>query len=97
MLAQVLLNRRFAKSILTGRDVKPWSWADTWPVARVEVPRLYKSAIVLAGASGQSLAFGPGHWSARRRLVSRARRSIPPTAIPISLFSEMWLPATKFW
>ena len=29
-------------------------------VARVSVPRLGKSAIVLAGASGQALAFGPG-------------------------------------
>ena len=30
-------------------------------MARVEVPRLGKSEIVLAGASGQALAFGPGH------------------------------------
>jgi sortase A len=41
--------------------VKPWAWADTWPVARISVPRLGRSAIVLAGASGQALAFGPGH------------------------------------
>jgi sortase A len=40
--------------------VKPWAWADTWPVARIEVPRLGRSAIVLAGSSGQALAFGPG-------------------------------------
>ena len=58
--AQVLLNRAFAETILTGKDVKPWPWADTWPIARVEVPRLGRSAIVLAGASGQALAFGPG-------------------------------------
>ena len=44
----------------TGHDVKPWSWADTWPVAKVSFPRLRKSAIVLAGSSGQALAFGPG-------------------------------------
>jgi sortase A len=30
-------------------------------VARIEVPRLHRSAIALAGASGQALAFGPGH------------------------------------
>ena len=41
--------------------VKPWSWADTWPVARIEVHALGASAIVLAGSSGQALAFGPGH------------------------------------
>ena len=60
MLAQVLLERAFAQALATGTPVKPWSWADTWPVARVAVPRLGKSAIVLSGASGQALAFGPG-------------------------------------
>ena len=60
-LAQVLLQRAFAASVATGHDVKPWSWADTWPVARIEVPRVGASAIVLAGSSGQALAFGPGH------------------------------------
>jgi sortase A len=30
-------------------------------VARIEVKRLHASAIVLAGSSGQALAFGPGH------------------------------------
>jgi sortase A len=61
LLAQVLLERAFAATLATGEDVKPWSWADTWPVARVSVPRLGRTAIVLAGASGQALAFGPGH------------------------------------
>jgi sortase A len=60
-LAQVLLERAFEKTIATGRETKPWSWADTWPVARIEVRRLHASAIVLAGSSGQALAFGPGH------------------------------------
>lgn len=61
LLAQVLLERAFTKSIATGHPVKPWRWADTWPVARIEVKRLHASAIVLAGSSGQALAFGPGH------------------------------------
>ncbi|MDK4718472.1 class GN sortase [Rhizobium sp. CNPSo 3968] len=60
-LAQVLLERAFAESVTSGLLVKPWSWADTWPVARIEVPRLGVSAIALNGASGQALAFGPGH------------------------------------
>lgn len=60
-LAQVLLERAFDRSIATGQAVKPWSWADTWPVARIEVRRIGASAIVLEGASGQALAFGPGH------------------------------------
>jgi sortase A len=60
LLAQVLLDRAFTRSLATGAPVKPWSRADTWPVARVEVPRIGKSAVVLAGSSGQALAFGPG-------------------------------------
>ncbi len=64
MLAQVLLHRAFNATIATGRDVKPWSWADTWPVARIDLPRLGAHAIVLAGSSGQALAFGPGHVEA---------------------------------
>ncbi len=61
VLAQVLLERAFAKTIATGHPTKPWSWADTWPVARIEVKRIHASTIVLAGSSGQALAFGPGH------------------------------------
>jgi sortase A len=31
------------------------------PIARLEIPRLDRAAIVLEGASGQAMAFGPGH------------------------------------
>src|SRR5436190_24150836 len=61
LVAQVLLERAFTNTVTTGRETKPWSWADTWPVARIEVKRIGASAIVLAGSSGQALAFGPGH------------------------------------
>ena len=61
LVAQVLLERAFEKAVATGRETKPWSWADTWPVARIEVKRIHASTIVLAGSSGQALAFGPGH------------------------------------
>ena len=61
LLAQVLLECAFDETITSGHTVKPWPWADTWPVARIEVPRLHASTIALAGSSGQALAFGPGH------------------------------------
>lgn len=61
LLAQVLLERAFNTTLATGRPTKPWSWADTWPVARIEVERIHARAIVLSGSSGQALAFGPGH------------------------------------
>jgi sortase A len=57
----VLLERAFDQAIATGRATKPWSWADTWPVARIEVTRLGARTIALHGSSGQALAFGPGH------------------------------------
>ena len=60
-VAQVLLDQAFARSVAEGRPVKPWAWLDTWPVARISVPRLGAAAVVLAGDSGQALAFGPGH------------------------------------
>lgn len=60
-LAQVLLERAFAQTLETRTAAKPWPWADTWPVARIEFPRIGESVIVLAGSSGQALAFGPGH------------------------------------
>jgi len=59
-LAQVLLQRAWAVSLAGQRDVKPWPWADTWPVARLVVPSLGIDQIVLAGAHGRTLAFGPG-------------------------------------
>jgi sortase A len=40
---------------------KPWPWADTWPVAKLSVPRLGIEQIVVAGDSGNSLAFAPGY------------------------------------
>src|ERR1700709_523647 len=61
LLAQILLERAFTETIATGRETRPWSWADTWPVARIEVKRLHASAIVLAGSRGQALALRPGH------------------------------------
>ena len=61
LVAQVLLDRAFDKTIASGQATKPWSWADTWPVARIEVKRLHARDIVLAGSSGQALAFGQGH------------------------------------
>ena len=58
-LAQVLLEHAFTQSIALGQPVKAWNWADTWPVARIEIHRIQASAIVLQGSSGEAMAFGP--------------------------------------
>lgn len=60
-LAQVLLNKAWNETREHATNIKPWPWADTWPVARIQVPRHKIDHIVLAGANGEALAFGPGH------------------------------------
>ncbi|HEY6289774.1 MAG TPA: class GN sortase [Nitrospiraceae bacterium] len=60
-LAQVLLQRAWAGTLAGQQDVKPWPWADTWPIARLVVPSPGIDQIVLEGAYGRTLAFGPGH------------------------------------
>ena len=59
-LAQELLNRAWAATRDDNRAaVKPWPWADTWPVARLQLPGDGAPLTVLAGASGRNLAFAP--------------------------------------
>ena len=60
ILAQQLLHSAWQSSMATGEQVKPWPWADTWPVARLRVPELNIDQIILDGDHGSSLAFAPG-------------------------------------
>ncbi len=60
MLAQHLLARAWEHTREEGVPHKPWPWADTWPAARLQAPALGADYHVLAGTSGQALAFGPG-------------------------------------
>jgi sortase A len=60
-LAQDLLDSAWSDTLGGAQQVKPWPWADTWPVALLTVPDLGVERIVLAGASGRTLAFGPAH------------------------------------
>ncbi len=60
-MAQRLIASAWDRSLASGARVKPWPWADTYPVARLEAPRRGAALMGLAGASGRTLAFGPGH------------------------------------
>jgi sortase A len=60
-LAGVLIDRAFAAHLEDGLPHKPWPWADMHPIACLEVPRHDVRRLVLSGASGSSMAFGPGH------------------------------------
>jgi sortase A len=59
-LAQLLLEISWRAEI-AGEHLKPWPWADTHPVAKLTIERDGATIIVLAGASGRTMAFGPGH------------------------------------
>jgi sortase A len=61
-VAQVLISRAWHHNQKAGKAVtKPWSWADTSPVARLKFVRQQADMVVLSGDSGRVLAFGPGH------------------------------------
>jgi sortase A len=77
--AQALIEAAWERNEHGATDAKPWPWADTTPVARltvlerdprsVAIPAKYaiprgESLIVLEGASGRNLAFGPTHDAA---------------------------------
>ena len=62
-LAQYLLERAWLTTLAGKEMVKPWPWADTWPIARMRVPKREVSLIILSHANGRTLAFGPGHES----------------------------------
>jgi sortase A len=60
-LAQYLLQRAWVRTLAGETAAKPWPWADTHPVARMTVPSMRIDLIVLNGAYGRTLAFGPGY------------------------------------
>ncbi|MFV8784349.1 class GN sortase [Microbulbifer sp. SA54] len=58
-LAQYLIGNAWDRQLDSGEQRKPWPWADTWPVAKLQLAQ-QKPLLVLNGTSGQALAFGPG-------------------------------------
>jgi sortase A len=58
-LAEFLIQQAWYHSLKTGRPQAPWSWADTYPVARLRIPHLGFDEFVLEGATPRTLAFGP--------------------------------------
>ena len=63
-LAQELMQRAWRRSESGESRAAPWPWADTWPVAKLSAKGGEIELIVLAGGSGRTLAFAPGHLSA---------------------------------
>ncbi|MEW8295540.1 MAG: class GN sortase [Candidatus Thiodiazotropha sp.] len=76
-LAEGLIAAAWSVTASHDQKIRPWPWADTWPVARLEVPRLGVKRHILAGVSGRTLAFAPG-W---------AMQTAPPGAMGTSLIA----------
>jgi len=62
-LAQYLIASAWSESQTTGQTIRPWTWADTYPVLKLAFKN-GESQFVLKGLSGQALAFGPAHLNA---------------------------------
>ena len=85
-LAQHLVERAWKQSrqAVTSVDgsprpsqkIRPWPWSDSWPVARLHFPGQGISQVVLAGATGSSLAFAPGWMQASARPGTAGRSVI---------------------
>ncbi len=64
-LAQTMLHQAWARTLDAQQPIKPWSWADTTTAARLSYTLSDSdsghSVIVLDNASGEAMAFGPGH------------------------------------
>lgn len=57
--SQVLLKRSFEAQLQGETNAKPWPWADFSTEAEITALRIGETAVVLSGASGEALAFGP--------------------------------------
>ncbi len=84
-LAQVLMRQAWSETEFD--PVRPWPWAETWPVARLRVPAHGVDQVVLAGDEGAALAFAPGHVDGTAPPVNPATRSLPAIATRSSPFS----------
>lgn len=60
-LSQVLIHSAWEKTLKNGEINKPWSWADTYPIARLKSFQQKKQSIILEGSSGRNLAFSATH------------------------------------
>ena len=60
-VAEVLMERAWEQSQVSGTGVLPWPWMDARPLARLSVPRLGAEEILLDVGTGQAMGFAPAH------------------------------------
>jgi sortase A len=60
-LSRALLHTAWVRTQASGRIVKPWPWANTWPLGRIYVPRLNMEQIILFNNSNNILSLAISH------------------------------------
>ena len=60
-LSQILIADAWSQTLKDKQFHKPWSWADTYPIAQLNIPKLNKNSYILEGSSGRNLAFSATH------------------------------------
>ncbi len=60
-MAHVLLHTAWIRTQASGQHIKPWPGANTWPLARLSIPRLEIEQIVLSSAGMGMSVFALGH------------------------------------
>lgn len=59
-LSEKLIHYSWQQSINLQQKIKPWPWADTYPIAKLSFERLNKRVVVLNGGDPTTLAFSAG-------------------------------------
>jgi sortase A len=59
-LSEQLISYSWHQTIDLQKKIKPWPWADTFPIAELLFERLNKSVVVLNGGDPTTLAFSAG-------------------------------------
>jgi len=60
LLSHQLISYSWHQTMELQQKIKPWPWADTYPIAELSFQRLNKSIVVLNGGDPTTLAFSAG-------------------------------------
>ena len=85
-LAQYLIADAWQQSLQSKQAIKPWFYADTYPVAQLVVPAHGKQQYVLPSADLASLAFGPAVFQGGALLADVSLG----TSIKLQLKDGLW-------
>ncbi len=97
VVAQWLLEQAWQRSVNENRPNKAWPWADAAPIARMNIPSLDQSLIVLSNASGEALAFGPGLVAGNPNAMRNQTLAIGGHRDPHLAVLKAVKPGTRVW